>query len=616
MALDTAPYELRALSAPRMSGAVLRRVFIPLVEAPRLGGPLRSYLMSTSGFAAFRETIPAAEVNASQRVRYPLHLPFPEGTLDRDSDESCAVFLSGLERLFLGISVAQNQQNPIHDGVRGLRGKVGPLPGRLDSVRVIHDGYRAGLFTPVDVVRDVLRRVDESNSGPQPLNAICRVDVDALMAEAQASTDRWKSGAPLSALDGIPVAIKDMLDVRNMPTTAGVGYLVSPLCSAAEEDSGVVAALRRVGALVSIKANMDELGIGVRGFNAHLGQVRNPLNRNRVAGGSSGGCAAAVAAGIVPVAIGTDGGGSVRIPAAHCGVLGLKPTFARVATHGRCQEGADAGPPATLHVGPIAACAADLALVYYTLAAFAPHKCLLTQLGTLDCQVPLSLPTSLSVFPSLTGVRIGVYEEWFQDAHHGLVACAREMLDKLVTVGGAVVIQVTVPRLESIRVAHAISIMSDAYEAQKASGVYGGGTAKKRKRMGLDARGKLAMVTEWNAEDVARSDVVRQRAMTDAVGVVFANADIMLTPALGAFPSYVPRNLTTGLVDVATDSQMMKFMLWGNFVGLPAVVFPCSTNAEVAGADGLVGSVQAIGGPWAEEILLRVALFAEHNAAQ
>jgi Amidase len=260
MASNEPSYELRPLSGPRLSGALLRKVFVPLLESPLLGKPLRTILLSKSGFRAFRASISTAELQSAPRARYPIHLPLPapNNALDRHSAESCASFVADLDKLFLELSCA--------------RPPDAKLPGRFDSVRVLHDGYRNGSFTPLDVALDVLRRVEESNTGSKPLNAICRVDVDALVGEAQASTDRWQSGSPLSVLDGIPVAIKDSIDVRGIPTTGGLGYLVSPLCPSAAEDAGAVAALRRFGALVSIKSNMDEMGVGVRGFAVH-----NPL---------------------------------------------------------------------------------------------------------------------------------------------------------------------------------------------------------------------------------------------------------------------------------------------------------------------------------------------------
>jgi Asp-tRNA(Asn)/Glu-tRNA(Gln) amidotransferase A subunit family amidase len=302
------------------------------------------------------------------------------------------------------------------------------------------------------------------------------------------------------------------------------------------------------------------LGFFVYRFNASLGQARNPLNRDRVPGGSSGGSAAAIAAGIVPLALGTDGGGSVRIPAAHCGILGLKASFGRIGTHGHCQEAADS-PPATLHVGPLAACAADLTLVYFVLAAFAPHRPLPAEPNALLEPVPLFLPRSLSVPLSLSGVRIGVYEAWFRDSHPDLVDCAQKVLNTLVKVGGAIVVPVTVPMLESVRVAHATSILMDMRRGQERSGLFARRDgASKRAQMGMDCRAKLAIAADLDANDEARSEVVRAKAMADVVESVFSEADIILTPSLGVFPSCVPANLDTGLVDVVTDSEQMKYI--------------------------------------------------------
>lgn len=192
--------------------------------------------------------------------------------------------------------------------------------------------------------------------------------------------------------------------------------------SKAKEDAEPVARLRRAGALLIGKANMHEIGMGVTGLNPHHGPARNPYLPNRATGGSSSGSAAAVAAGLCPIAVGADGGGSIRIPASLCGVVGLKPTFSRVSEHG-------AAPLcwSLAHVGPIAVSARDAALALSVMAGADPKDP-----HTLG-QPPLDFAELER--GDLSGLRIGVYWPWFEDAEADVVRLGKQLLETLVEAG-------------------------------------------------------------------------------------------------------------------------------------------------------------------------------------
>jgi aspartyl-tRNA(Asn)/glutamyl-tRNA(Gln) amidotransferase subunit A len=219
------------------------------------------------------------------------------------------------------------------------------------------DRYRAKELSPVEATRAALERVDALD---RDVNAFCLVAPDEAMARARASEQRWLRGEPAGLLDGVPVSIKDLLLTRGWPTRRG-----SRLIDAGQEwpeDAPSSARLREHNAVILGKTTTPELGWKGVTDSPLSGVTRNPWNTERTSGGSSGGSAAAVALGMGALSVGTDGGGSVRIPAGFCGVFGLKPTYGRIPLY-------PASPFGTLsHAGPITRSVADAALMLDVLA--------------------------------------------------------------------------------------------------------------------------------------------------------------------------------------------------------------------------------------------------------
>ncbi|MFH9328185.1 amidase [Streptomyces althioticus] len=227
----------------------------------------------------------------------------------------------------------------------------------LTATRLL-DGYRKGEFGPVEVTRAALRRAEEI----QPeVNAFVRVLADDALERAAASEERWRRGEQLGPLDGVPVTVKDILLLRGAPTLKG-SRAVDP-AGRWDEDAPSVARLRERGAVFLGKTTTPEFGWKGVTDSPLSGATRNPHDPTRTAGGSSGGAAAAVALGAGPLALGTDGGGSVRIPAAFCGIFALKPTYGRVPLYPASAFGTLA------HVGPMTRDAADAALLMDAITA-------------------------------------------------------------------------------------------------------------------------------------------------------------------------------------------------------------------------------------------------------
>ncbi|WP_156726602.1 amidase [Streptomyces apocyni] len=221
----------------------------------------------------------------------------------------------------------------------------------LTAVQLI-DGYRKGEFSPVDATRAALARIEETEP---VVNAFVRVDEEAALEQAEAAARRWRRGEPQGLVDGVPVSVKDILLLRGSPTRRG--SLATRIEGPWDEDAPSVARLREHGAVFLGKTTTPEFGWKGVTDSPLSGITRNPYDPERTAGGSSGGGAAAVALGAGPVALGTDGGGSVRIPGSFCGIFALKPTYGRVPLYPASAFGTLA------HVGPMTRDAADAALV-------------------------------------------------------------------------------------------------------------------------------------------------------------------------------------------------------------------------------------------------------------
>ncbi|MEV0225332.1 amidase [Streptomyces sp. NPDC050704] len=221
----------------------------------------------------------------------------------------------------------------------------------LTAVRLV-EGYRKGEFSPVDVTRAALRRIEETEPA---VNAFVRVAADQALAQARDSAERWRRGEPAGLVDGVPVSVKDILLMRGGPTLRGSRTVRAD--GSWNEDAPSVARLREHGAVFLGRTTTPEFGWKGVTDSPVSGVTRNPYDVSRTAGGSSGGGAAAVALGAGPLALGTDGGGSVRIPAAFCGIFALKPTYGRVPLYPASAFGTLA------HVGPMTRDAADAALM-------------------------------------------------------------------------------------------------------------------------------------------------------------------------------------------------------------------------------------------------------------
>jgi len=546
-------YDLQPVHLPRLAGKPFA-LFVRLLESRGVGSLLAGRTLVELGFPRFRGL--AVDESPTFRPIWPSAGGQPEAAAG-----------AGVEAPPPALPAASAE------GAAGFR-----APTSEDYAAA----YQAGLATPTAVAEKALAAIAESDRGDPPLRAFVSLAPAQVMADAEASTARWQARRPLGPLDGVPLAVKDELDVAGHATRLGTRFLGT---APARADATAVARWRAAGGVVLGKTNMHEIGIGVTGFNRHHGTPRNPHAPGHYTGGSSSGSAAAVAAGLCPLALGADAGGSIRIPAALCGVVGLKPTYGRVSSAGTAPLAWSLD-----HYGPIAASARDAALGYAVMAGADPR----------DAATVGQPPPALAGLeePRLDGLRLGVFSPWFDDADPAIVRVCRSLVDRLAE-RGASVVEVEIPELGAAAHAHLVLVASEIGAAVDA---WAGGH---RRDFGLDVRANLALARSFTTRDYVKAMRQRTRAM-ETFRRVLAEVDVVLTPATGvAAPAIRPDVLPRGESDLATLLAIMRFAFAANLTGLPAIAFPAGYEA------GLPVGIQAIGRPWHEHVLLRLARAAE-----
>ncbi|MGD9902561.1 MAG: amidase [Vicinamibacterales bacterium] len=446
------------------------------------------------------------------------------------------------------------------------------------SIRQLGEAYRTGRLTPLDVTAACLARIDRDDPA---LGAFVTVSRDRAVDDTRRVMRRMTAGGSPGPLAGVPIAHKDLFPTRGIRTTAGSRLHEQWV---PDTDAAVVARLADAGTILVGKTNTHELGGGVTTVNPFFGTTRNPHAAERIAGGSSGGSAAAVAARFVVAATGSDTGGSVRIPAALCGCVGLKPTF------GLVDPGGLVGACPTFdHVGVLTRSVEDAAYLLTAMASPAPADSA-TATGR-----PSARPdyvAGVTGAGDLTGVRVGVARDFFfaalEPAVAGAVAAALEQLRRR----GAVVADVSLPIAATL-----YDTMFAPIAVAEIRATYAADWAARPEAFSPEFAAVLAGPGPA-ADEVARAREARA-AFERRVQASFDDVDVLVTPTV---PIVAPP--IAGPIDGA---RILRNTWPFNAARGPAITVPCGTD----GASGLPVGLQLAAAPWQEARLLRVAAAVE-----
>ena len=455
-----------------------------------------------------------------------------------------------------------------------------PLPGDTSwagTSESFSRAYREGATTPREVVERTLDAARELAARTPTVGPLLDVATAAALEEAEAATARWRAGRPRGPMDGVPFAVKEQTAVRGLPRRSGAPYADG---SAQLEDATCVARLRAQGAIPVGTTPMTEWGMTPLGCNVHRSLPRNPHATDCIAGGSSTGSGVAVATGLVPFALGVDGGGSVRIPSALNGVFGIKPTWGRVSRHGDSSTGS------VSHIGTLASSTLDLAR---TLEALGPPDPRDPQTAGATALPPGSLERALG--RGVKGLRIGVEEREWRDAARGVSKACEDALHVLER-AGAKIVEVQIPLA---RFAPAVGFVTIGLETRAALAADWRDHAEE---MSPDLQVTLATMQTLSGIDFV--DAMRLRAgLRREAQRVFADVDLLALPTTAATAISVTDGEMNGFMDTTALEALCRFSFFANLTGLPAGSAPVGRDAR-----GLPIGFQLVGDAWDEATVL------------
>jgi aspartyl-tRNA(Asn)/glutamyl-tRNA(Gln) amidotransferase subunit A len=440
------------------------------------------------------------------------------------------------------------------------------------SIREVSEMIRRRVISPVDLTRASLQQIERLNP---KLNAFITLTADQAMSQARAAETEVQRKKWRGPLHGIPVGIKDNIDTAGVRTTSASAVFKDRIPSM---DSEVVRRLKTAGAVLLGKQNLHEVAFGTSSAVSYFGAVHNPWKLDHIAGGSSGGSAAAVAANLCFAAVGTDAGGSIRVPSAYCGTVGLKPTYGLVSMRGS----GDAGWWSMNHVGPICRSVTDAALLLSAIAGYDPTD-----------NTSVHAPRSdyiTELFSKISGLRMGIPRAHFYD---NLDATIELAINRALRVLGGLMAGLREVNLEPIPSTTAANIiLAENYAFHEPYFLATPDLYHSSIRRNLEQAAKITTAAYIRSR--RELDAVRR-----AIAKAFSNIDVLITPTTSVPPPTIEEAVRQGVeFELIRNRNTSPF----NVYGLPTISIPCGFTST-----GLPIGMQISGPPFGEAKVLAVA---------
>ncbi|QQR90680.1 MAG: amidase [Myxococcales bacterium] len=443
----------------------------------------------------------------------------------------------------------------------------------------VHDLYTKHARSPEQVAKALFEEIDALDGEIPSANPFLSVDEAGVLAEAKASTERWRNNQPLGPFDGVPIAIKEQSDVSSLRTRLGTNWIET---TPATEDATVVKRLRAQGALIVGHTVMTEFGMSPLGVNPQRRMPSNVHHSKHMAGGSSTGSATAVALGLCPVALGADGGGSIRIPAALNGVFGIKPTFGRIPRTGDRFDGS------MNHLGPIGVSSYELALFLEAVAGDDGIDPASRGIAAYSANELLA-----DMAQGIKGFRIGVDETLWALADPAIVSAANLALQALED-EGAEIVSISLPLAHHASAIGYLTLAPEAYASFRRL------KTKANEEYGPDVRLMRAFVSEIGPDEYLAAQQLRA-TLRKQTSELFDQVDLIALPSTACL---APRfsnieEMVEGVLDPESLDALCRYAFLANITGLPAGTAPIGRNA-----DGLPFALQLMADAWDEGAVL------------
>lgn len=447
------------------------------------------------------------------------------------------------------------------------------IPKKMTLLEM-HDALRAKKVSSLELTNDALDRIAREN--PR-LNAFITVAAESARTRASAMDAELSHGIDRGALHGIPIAHKDLVYTKGIRTTGGSLLFMDFI---PDHDADIAVNLDNAGSVMVGKTNLHELAYGITSSNPHFGAVRNPWDTECIPGGSSGGSGAAVAAGLLPMATGTDTGGSIRIPASFCGVTGLKPTFGLISKRGVMPLGWTMD-----HMGPIAKTVRDTAVSFHAMS------------GAKGGYVP---PAHVDI----RGLRIGLPLNYYFDHLDLEVAQSVRTAVQTAAALGARIVDIKVPDIDGLNVVGRVLLLAEATSVHRAN------LLARRSEFGPDVLTLLDQGRLIRASDYVDAQRLR-RIYIRKFSKLWSQVDCIFTPTT---PTPAPKigqtRMMVGGRDEDTRLATTRLMRAINVLGIPALSIPSGFTKS-----GLPIGLQMLAAPRAEDTLLKVGAAVEDATA-